>query len=162
MDNVNYKQKISQLKTIISPSLNDTINLVVPLHLYYKKMMQDVKDLLEEKYGLSKSELDLLVALATTDDNSGRLAPTKLYKHLVFSSGGMTKLLKKLEVKNYISRVENPEDKRSKLVAITSIGKDLATEAINDVMRLEKNYFSNLTDIEKKTLLTAFGKLADI
>jgi len=47
------------------------------------------------------------------------VAPINLYESLVFSSGGMTKLLKKLEDRNYISRVDNPIDKRSKLVRIT-------------------------------------------
>ena len=160
MKNSNYKEKTAQLKNLLSPSLNDTVDLVIPLHIYYKNMMQEVKEFLEERYELNKSELNLLVALSTATDNLGTLAPTELYEDLVFSSGGMTKLLKKLELKEYIIRIENPKDKRSKLVKITTKGEKLAIEAINDVMKIESQYFSNLTNIEKETLLTVFQKLA--
>ena len=160
MNNTNYKEKTAQLKTIVSPTLSDTVDLVIPLHIYYKNMMQEVKKFLEEEYYLGKSELNLLLALATTADNSETLAPTELYEHLLFSSGGMTKLLKKLEIKDFIIRVEDPEDKRSKLVQLTKKGKDIASNAINDVIKIEGKYFSSLSDTERSVLLTAFNKLA--
>ena len=159
MKNLNYKEKKAQLKNILTPALKDTVDLVIPLHVYYKNMMQEVKVFLEKKYELNKSELNLLVTLSTTENKT--LAPTKLYKDLVFSSGGMTKLLKKLEMKDYITRIENPEDKRSKLVKITSVGESLAIDALNDVLKIEGSYFINLTDTEKSTLLIIFEKLAD-
>lgn len=160
MKNTDYKQKISQTITIISPELADTANMVMPLHLFYKNMMQEVVKILEDKYELSKSELELLVTLATTKDNTGTLAPTKLYESLVFSSGGMTKLLKKLEEKNYINRLDNPKDKRSKLVRITPVAKEITKLAINDVMLLESRYFACLTDDEKSNLFAVLEKLA--
>ena len=159
MKNLNYKEKKAQLKNILTPALKDTVDLVIPLHVYYKNMMQEVKVFLEKKYELNKSELNLLVTLSTTENKT--LAPTKLYEDLVFSSGGMTKLLKKLEMKDYITRIENPEDKRSKLVKITSVGESLAIDALNDVLKIEGSYFINLTDAEKSTLLIIFEKLAD-
>ncbi|WP_121626296.1 MarR family winged helix-turn-helix transcriptional regulator [Poseidonibacter antarcticus] len=159
MKNLNYKEKKVQLKNILTPALKDTVDLVIPLHVYYKNMMQEVKVFLEKKYELNKSELNLLVTLSTTENKT--LAPTKLYEDLVFSSGGMTKLLKKLEMKDYITRIENPEDKRSKLVKITSVGESLAIDALNDVLKIEGSYFINLTDVEKSTLLIIFEKLAD-
>lgn len=159
MKNTYYKEKITKLKTILHPSLSDTADLLIPLHSSYKNMMEEVKKMLEEKHEMSKSELDLLVDLVTTDDDSGILTPTELYERLVFSSGGMTKLLKKLETKKYIIRIENPEDKRSKLVKITAAGNDIAIKAINDVMSLEAQYFSCLNNNEKNNLLTAFQKL---
>lgn len=158
--NKNYKEKISELINIVSPSHKNILDLVIPLHLYYKDMMQEVKYFLEEKYTLSKNELDLLLALISSPNEDTTLAPTELYEHLVFSSGGMTKLLKKLELKDYILRVENPNDKRSKLVKITSEGKEIAKKAINDVLEIESQYFSRLNDLERTTLANAFEKLA--
>ena len=159
MKNSNYLEKITKLKTLANPTLNDTIDIIVPLHLYYKKMTLKVKELLETNYDLTQSELNLLVALSTTKDESGTLAPTALYEDLLFSSGGMTKLLKKLEQKGCITRVENPDDKRSKLVKITQSGIDTATLAINDVLNLETKYLSNLSNKEKESLLNIFQKL---
>ena len=54
MNNTNYKEKTTQLKTIVSPTLSDTVDLVIPLHIYYKNMMQEVKKFLEEEYDLGK------------------------------------------------------------------------------------------------------------
>ena len=161
MKNSNYLEKIEKLKTLVNPTLNDTIDIIVPLHIYYKKITLKIKGLLETNYDLTQSELNLLVALSTTKDKSGTLAPTALYEDLLFSSGGMTKLLKKLEQKGFITRVENPEDKRSKLVQITSNGINIATLAINDVLKLETKYLSNLSNKDKESLFNIFQKLID-
>ena len=158
--NKNYKEKLSELKKIVSPSHKNTLDLVIPFHIYYKDMMQEIKYMLEVKYTLSKNELDLLLALIGSGNNCNTLAPTELYDYLLFSSGGMTKLLKKLEMKDYIIRVENPDDKRSKLVQITYEGKELAKSAIDDVLEIETQYFSKLNDLERSTLSNIFEKLA--
>ena len=71
---------------------------------------------------------------------------------MVFSSGGMTKVLKKLEEKEYITRVDNQNDKRSKLVQLSKKGEILLNKALKDVVDLEKDFFSPLDEKEQKTL----------
>lgn len=159
MNEIHCKEKIKRLQEMSTLENKNTVELIVPLHTYYTNMMQKVKKLLEESYELNKSELDLLVTLTSAKQSNGTLAPTELYDHLVFSSGGMTKLLKKLETKEYITRVDNPEDKRSKLVQITTCGKEIALKAMNDVLSLETKCFSCLDDNEKNTLSQTFSKL---
>lgn len=78
------------------------------------------------------------------------MSPTELYDVMVFSSGGMTKILKKLESKNYIKRVENSLDKRSKLVQLSSLGKEITVKAIEEIISFEDNYFSKLEKEEQK------------
>lgn len=51
-----------------------------------------------------------------------RMAPNELYTLLERSSGGMTKMLKRLESLGLVERVEDPDDKRSKLVHLTPAG----------------------------------------
>ncbi|MCZ7631319.1 MAG: MarR family transcriptional regulator [Microthrixaceae bacterium] len=51
------------------------------------------------------------------------LAPNELYTGLERSSGGMTKMLKRLADLGLVRRVNNPADKRSKLVRLTAAGK---------------------------------------
>lgn len=158
MSTANIKKKITTLQNIISEPYNKTVDIVVPLHMLYQNMMFAVKNMLQKKYNLSSSELDLLTSLVTANE-SGILSPTQLSKKLLFSSGGMTKLLKKLEAKNYISRVNNNIDKRSKMVQVTSQGRDITIKAINEVMKYETVFFSNIDDEEKNMLLNIFNKL---
>lgn len=159
MNDKNFKTKIERLKDMVAPEYKDTVDVIVPLHAYYINLMHEVKKVLEVEYELTKSELDLLTILSTTDENFGTLAPTELYDHLVFSSGGMTKLLKKLENKEYIIRIDNPEDKRSKLVQITFEGREIAKNAMNDVLKLETEYISKISVSEKTKLTTILKKL---
>lgn len=159
MNEITYKEKIKRLNNMVDIEYKETMELTIPLHTYYVKMMHEVKKLLEEKYELTKSELDLVVSLTTAKENSGTLAPTELYEHLVFSSGGMTKLLKKLEAKEYIRRVDNPDDKRSKLVQITPSGREIAKKAMNDVLKLETECLSSLSKSEKNNLTQTLEKL---
>lgn len=158
MNDKNFNNKLERLKNIVAPEYKDTIDTTVPLHAYYINMMQAVKNVLEAQYELTKSELDLLITLSIAD-TGGTLSPTELYDHLVFSSGGMTKLLKKLEKKEYIRRVDNIEDKRSKLVQITPTGKEIAKKAMSDVLKVEKQYLSVLSESERNNLSTALKKL---
>ena len=89
--------------------------VTLPLLMLSQRLLTRIGNLLDEKYSLSNSELDVLAALRSSGDEEFKLTPTKLYEGLLFSSGGMTKVLKKLEKKEYIRRVDNEEDKRSKL-----------------------------------------------
>jgi DNA-binding MarR family transcriptional regulator len=57
------------------------------------------------------------------------LAPTELYTALERSSGGMTKMLKRIEAMGLVERVPDPEDRRSNLVRLTDKGKVLEQNA---------------------------------
>jgi DNA-binding MarR family transcriptional regulator len=73
------------------------------------------------RFELTPSELDVLGALRAM----GRpytLRPSQLYAPLRRSSGGMTKILGRLEASGLVSRAADPEDGRSLLVALTPRG----------------------------------------
>jgi DNA-binding MarR family transcriptional regulator len=57
------------------------------------------------------------------------LAPNHLYTALERSSGGMTKMLKRLENLGLVKRVNDPLDRRGKLVRLTPKGKHVEAEA---------------------------------
>jgi DNA-binding MarR family transcriptional regulator len=57
------------------------------------------------------------------------LAPTELSNTLERSSGGMTKMLKRLEALELVERVPDPVDRRSNLVRLTDAGKELEQKA---------------------------------
>ncbi|MBT5935099.1 MAG: MarR family transcriptional regulator [Sulfurimonas sp.] len=117
-----------------------------------QKLLSDISKLLDEEFNLSNSELDVLASLHSSQDEDHTLTPTQLYERLFFSSGGMTKVLNKLQIKEFIIRLENKEDKRSKLVQLTPTGIEILKIALADVTKLEETIFSNVNDNERKQL----------
>jgi len=130
---------------------NDVINMTVPFYMLYQKIMQGVTTIQQDIYQINNSELDVLASLLLSGGKDHILSPTKLYERLIFTSGAITKVLKKLEEKQYILRIDNIHDKRSKLVQITPLGKDICQKALKDVILYEVKYFDILTQEEKKS-----------
>jgi DNA-binding MarR family transcriptional regulator len=81
-----------------------------------------------EPFELMLSDYAVLAALRRAGAPY-ELAPNQLYTVLERSSGGMTKMLKRLENLGYVKRVNDPEDRRSKLVRLTPAGKRIEVEA---------------------------------
>ncbi|MGS0689412.1 MarR family winged helix-turn-helix transcriptional regulator [Shewanella sp. 0m-4] len=73
------------------------------------------------------------------------LSPTELYQSLLFSSGGLTKVLVRLQESGLIERCDNYEDKRSKLVVLSAKGKDLVEEVMPELHRQEQKMLSALS-----------------
>tara|TARA_B100001063_G_scaffold116775_1_gene109030 strand:+ start:3693 stop:4181 length:489 start_codon:yes stop_codon:yes gene_type:complete len=129
---------------------HEIINVTVPFYMLYGKLLKDITFILEENFDISNSELDVLGSLKMSGGDEFTLSPTKLYERLLFSSGGMTKVLKKLEAKTFIQRVSNPKDKRSKLVKLTLKGEKILDISLKAVIEEENKVFSNLNEEDRK------------
>jgi len=159
MDLNELNNSIIRHKNKSPQSYNDILYTAIPFYILHKKLTESLSLMQESKYSLSNAELDVLSSLKLVGDDTRTLSPTELYSTLVFSSGGMTKVLKKLEIKEYITRVDNIKDKRSKLVKLTKSGDELLSKALKDVVDLEKDFFSPLDDKEQKTFQKLIYKL---
>lgn len=73
-------------------------------------------------FGLTMAAFEVLTTLRAQPEPR-RLSPTELYRSIMISSGGMTKVLKQLEFDGLIEREDNPDDQRSKLVLLTELGR---------------------------------------
>ena len=58
-------------------------------------------------------------------DPPHRLSPKEVGVSLLFSSGGLTKLLERLESRGLVAREPDPNDGRGVLVSLTAAGSDL-------------------------------------
>lgn len=128
----------------------------LPITLLHKNMFNQTEQFLKEKYDLLHSHVDVL---ATLYFNGNALTPTELYDAIVFSSGGMTKVLKKLEDRGYILRKPSQNDKRSLLVCITPLGSELVVESLQAIATQKEKIFNILTQKEKKELNHLLEKL---
>jgi DNA-binding MarR family transcriptional regulator len=128
---------------------NDVVSLTIPFHMLYQTIMSEITTIQHDNYQINNSELDVLASLILSGGDEYTLSPTKLYERLLFTSGAITKVLKKLEEKKYIVRIDNTHDKRSKLVQVTPLGKKICQDALKEVLMYEEKCFSALDTKEK-------------
>ena len=89
------------------------------------------------------------------------LSPTDLYKSMFFSSGGLTKVLRRLLEAGLIERLENPQDKRSKLVKLNEQGKQLVEKIMPELHKKDKALLKGLTKQEQTQLEALLQKTLD-
>ena len=142
--------------TTIKSKEFEVFALSLPITLIHKNMFNDTEHFLKTNYDLLHSHIDVLASLYF-DGNS--LSPTDLYDAIVFSSGGMTKVLKKLEERNLIKREASSNDKRSMLISLTQEGKDLIENCMIEVAKQKEKKFSILTQKEKEDLKNILSKI---
>ncbi len=90
------------------------------------------------------------------------LAPSELTSDLYRSSGGMTKMLKRLEGLEYIRRVPDPQDGRGKLVRLTARGKKVEEEAFAAFLAGTHSLLKSSTRSDLKMIDEAMQRLLTI
>ena len=110
------------------------------------------------EYGLQSSDFGILTALRRSAAPY-LLTPTQLMDHMLFSSGGLTKALYRLEDKEMISRSASPEDGRIKLVQLTAKGKTVIEEVVVKVQESHRIMKATFSDEEVKQLDSLLLKL---
>lgn len=117
------------------------------------------------QFNLSLTAFEVLITLRSLAPPR-IISPTDLYKAAMVSSGGMTKVLKTLESRGAVRRLENSDDRRSKLVQLTDDGVCLAEQVagavVNNDTELMRTSLSpdDLAHL-RTALLQALGKLED-
>ena len=99
------------------------------------------------RMGLQIAEFDVLAALRRQAPPHC-VSPTQLCSALLISSGGLTKVLKRLEAAGWVARPANPNDGRSQLVELTDSGREKAEQAITLLCGLHREWLSPLTENE--------------
>lgn len=130
-------------------------DIVVPLYLANRLMLEESEKICK-KHGITNSELDVL---RTLDLSEKALSPTELYEGMLFSSGGMTKILKRLELQGFIKRIPNKSDKRSTLVEITEKGVEISKNTIEEIISDKEKVFSCLDENEQEVMKKALKKV---
>ena len=140
-------------------TFNEIVNITIPFYMFYRKMFGGVSRLEEDNYQITHSEIDVLSSLKISGNEEYILSPTRLNERLLFTAGEITKVLKKLEEKQYIERLDNKFDKRGKLVKLTPLGREVYDKVMKDILDFEEKCFSPLSEEEKQTMKNLFIKL---
>ena len=101
-------------------------------------------------YDLTHTQFKILMFLYHNPDKSVRQADVEARFSL--TNPTVTGIIQNLEKKNLVQRVENPNDKRSKLLALTEQARAMETK-MNELSGLrEQEITKNLTDDECEQL----------
>ena len=103
------------------------------------------------RHDLVRWEFDMLATLRRAGAPFV-LSPTQLFSTLMITSGTMTHRLKALEKRGFITRLPNPEDARSMLVALTPAGRERIDEAVETHVDNERQLLAGLSDGERQQL----------
>lgn len=90
------------------------------------------------------------------------LAPNVLYTTLDRSSGGMTKILKRLAALGLVERTPDPSDKRSNLVRLTPTGKQVEEQAFEAFLASTHELLRTTSPDDLASINDAVGQLLGI
>lgn len=145
-------------KKVVQEDRYDVFALSLPIILIAKHLYQEEESFYKQNFDLLHSEFDVLASLYF-ENNEHALTPTELYNTMIFSSGGMTKILKKLEDRGLITRTSLKEDKRKILVVLTPKGQDIILNCVEQSLKRLENTFKVFSKKEREVLKGSLKKL---
>jgi len=111
-----------------------------------------------QPFGVSVSEYNVLATLRRSG-KPFRLSPSELCSILEFSSGGMTKMLRKLEEMGLIARIPDEDDGRSSLVKMTAAGRKTEREIFDSWLTSSRKLLIEIDESELEDINGTLEKL---
>ncbi|MGH0033881.1 MAG: MarR family winged helix-turn-helix transcriptional regulator [Myxococcota bacterium] len=112
-------------------------------------------------FGLSSGDYGVLAALRRAGAPY-QLTPSKLYSRLQRSSGGMTKILKRLEERGLVERAPDPRDGRGSVVSLTEAGGALHEQVFLAYLEATQDLLDPLSETELKEADGMLTRLLDL
>jgi DNA-binding MarR family transcriptional regulator len=110
------------------------------------------------RYGITWGEYLVLAALRRAGPPY-RMNPTTLFNSVILSSGAMTNRLDQLEEMGLIRRLPDPNDRRGRLVELTTKGREIVDKAVVEHLANEERLLNGLTRADRKSLAELLRKL---
>ena len=142
------------------PEYAKTMSLSLLQMVNFQQLFKHEIQVFITRFGLQKADFGVLVTLRRSA-KPYCLSPTELYKHMLFSSGGLTKVLTRLVDAGLIERLENEQDKRCKLVKLNYNGQQLIEEMMPQLHLQQKKLLEGLSEKEVLQLEGLLQKALD-
>lgn len=135
--------------------IKGTATITIPMNIVCNMIHARGKHIYEDQ-GLTQAEIDMLVSLHVHNDG---ITAAEVSDRMVFTSGGISKVVKKLEQKELIYKKNSLEDKRSSLIYIEEKGREIALACMPQFGENDKYFFDVLNETEKDILEKALKKV---
>lgn len=106
---------------------------------------------LYREHGLGEGEFDILATLRRSGAPF-ELTPSELAQQTMVTTGAVSKRLDRLETTGFVTRRENLEDARGRVVALTPQGRDTIDRAYEAHMRNEARLLDHFSAAEREQL----------
>ncbi|NTV96220.1 MAG: MarR family transcriptional regulator [Thiobacillus sp.] len=143
------------------PETYDDLVLPLVLALYRARERQrHAAEAVMARHGLAPAEFDVLATLRRAPP-PGELTPSDIQQAMFITSGGLTKVLRQLELRGLVVRSVAPADRRSKPVRLKPKAVHLIERAMAELMaELNVLVHAGLAEAEIGELTRLLGKLA--
>jgi DNA-binding MarR family transcriptional regulator len=142
----------------VCPSTDERVVLFGLLLETNARLERQLGAALEDAIGLPLPWFEVLLRIHRSD--GGYLSMSALASQTVYSSGGTTRLIDRIEAQSLVERGTCPSDRRAVHVRLTELGHATLTRAIAvHVEHLDEFVTSKLTDAEREGLEAALRKL---
>jgi DNA-binding MarR family transcriptional regulator len=121
-------------------------------------VLRELDRRLDEEHRIGVNEFDVLITLENADGR--RLRMTELADAVMFSSGGLTRLVSRLESRGMVERVQSSDDARAFHATLTDAGaKRLAEARVTHDAVISELVASRLTSAQTEALARALGRV---
>lgn len=103
------------------------------------------------RHGLNSSSFDVLATLRRSGAPY-RLSPSELLETMMITSGTMTNRIDQLEKAGMVERLDNPDDRRGVIIALTDKGFDAVEKAVTGHVANQHRLVAVLTEDEREQL----------
>ncbi len=143
-----------------SPQLDLSSLAVIGRILQLSRLLEKQRESVLADFDLTLWSFDMLATLRRQGPPY-QLKPTELYGLLMLSSGAMTNRIDRLEKAGLVTRLRDPNDRRSVTVQLTNKGLEQVDNVMPVLFEQENQLLENLSKTETKTLISLLKKFLD-
>ncbi|MEM6352444.1 MAG: MarR family transcriptional regulator [Cyanobacteria bacterium P01_D01_bin.14] len=136
-----------------APALDVSSLAVVGRILQLAQLLSKHRETVLADFGLTVWSFDMLATLRRQGPPY-QLKPTELYQWLMLSSGAMTNRIDRLEKNRLVTRLRDPDDRRSVIVQLSDTGAERIDAAMPILFEREKQFLEDLSQTETTDLIT--------
>ena len=145
------------VKTNWPEAVTTEASVVLCTH-YLARLFNEKRCRIQASFGLDQREYEVLAALRSSSDGAS-LTPKEINRAMLMSSGGLTKVLQRLEEQGLIERDLGKDDQRTRPVRLTEDGAVRVQQTMQALQELDAKRMSSMPAEELKTLQRLQQKL---
>ncbi|ESA37400.1 transcriptional regulator [Leptolyngbya sp. Heron Island J] len=143
-----------------TPDLDLSSLAVIGRILQLARLLEKHRETVLADFDLNLWSFDMLATLRRQGPPY-QLKPTELYGLLMLSSGAMTNRIDRLEKAGWVTRLRDPDDRRSVIVQLTNQGMEYVDTVMPVLFERENRLLDDLSQAETATLITLLRKFLD-